>query len=263
MKNKRPQVKPEILRAPVSGFHLSAISKLKTMVSPGKKFLCRMLIIFFFVTIQFNAYCSEDLVSIQLYKNTMLFIGFNTNRASLIDNIKSENKERTTLRMEKGLADSSYVSFGFPLSKKSYLRHQDGEIRLTPYEDDTLFKGDATFIEVPGLADPGNPDLVSFKASNIGDMFIVNKDWKLFVAGFEDTMEYKENATFRIVAPNWDGTNPTTEFHDESIQAEPAPKELSNFLMLLVLGTIAIALNLVATRYRDKAKGTSKNYPFS
>jgi hypothetical protein len=216
----------------------------------------RILIMFsiiFGIMAQHQLYCDGELISIESFNYPGMFIGFYTYEASLFDNYKEKNKEYTTFRVAPGLANFSNISFKFPLAENYYLRHQDGQIRLTVFEDEQLFKSDATFIKVPGLAHPENPDLVSFQAYNLPDMYIRIRDSKLYLELNDESVSFKESATFRILPPNWDGLNPKAKMH-ELTRPMLEPREATNFSMLLVLGVLAIALSLFATRLRDKKK---------
>lgn len=64
---------------------------------------------------------------------------------------------------------SIYLSFSLSSSPKAFLRHYDGQIKLSKNDDSDLFKKDATFKLIPN---PHEPNTYAFQATNLRDMFI-------------------------------------------------------------------------------------------
>jgi hypothetical protein len=92
-----------------------------------------------------------------------------------------------------------------------YLRHQNFEFHLQQASDDQLFKEDATFRIVPGIA---NGDFVTLESYNYPGHYIYwTSDWKLRLGDFfydmPDYMKWqpaaqalwRQAATFRVVDP--------------------------------------------------------------
>jgi Alpha-L-arabinofuranosidase B (ABFB) domain len=75
-----------------------------------------------------------------------------------------------------------------------FLRHRDFRVHLEgpAGENDRQFAADATFLLVPGLADP---DAISLQASNFDDRFLRHRDFHLFVEPLESP-EATRDATF-------------------------------------------------------------------
>jgi hypothetical protein len=81
-----------------------------------------------------------------------------------------------------------------------FLRHRDFWVHLEgpAGPNDRQFAEDATFLLVPGLADP---DAVSFQASNFDDRFLRHRDFHLVVEPLEST-EAARDATFVQQSPS-------------------------------------------------------------
>ncbi|MGM7722829.1 AbfB domain-containing protein [Metabacillus sp. Hm71] len=97
-------------------------------------------------------------------------------------------------------AEGQLRSINFPTH---YLRHQNFRLKLhTIYDapDWNLRYLDSTFTMVPGLADPTNPELVSFRSKNFPDRFIRHRNFNLWVESVNDDLGRKD-ATFRRRGP--------------------------------------------------------------
>ena len=69
-------------------------------------------------------------------------------------------------RVVKGLANNSgYVSFASVNFPGYYLRHRNFVFELAPYDGSPQFAADATFKEVPGLADTGAASFQAYSDS--------------------------------------------------------------------------------------------------
>jgi hypothetical protein len=107
------------------------------------------------------------------------------------------SRNDATFRIAPGLAGSciSLESRNFP---NHFLRHQDWRIRLAPREDSALFRQDATFCLVPGLADGAG---VSFESVGAKGHFIRHRNNELWVDRHDGSDLYKKDATFLITQP--------------------------------------------------------------
>jgi len=115
---------------------------------------------------------------------------------------------------------------------------------------------DATFRKVPGLIKPSDPTLVSFESINYPNHFIRHKNFILYIDPSDGSDLFKQDATFKIVPPNWDGKNPVSKLPKKK-KPMMDPKQTANLIMLIVLGTIAIVLSIVMTRIRETRKKSS------
>jgi hypothetical protein len=85
-------------------------------------------------------------------------------------------------------------SMNFP---DRFLRHRDFRIHLEGPAggNDTLFTQDSTFVMVRGLADPGNPNTVSFRSVNFPDRYLRHRNFSLFLEP-RDSPSLAPDATF-------------------------------------------------------------------
>jgi hypothetical protein len=121
-------------------------------------------------------------------------LGEKTSISSRLDKLDS------TFALRPGLADNrNYVSFESYNYLGRFLRHQDYRIKLNEETSDQLFKEDATFKIVHGLADS---HAVSFQSYNYPDLYIRHKDGHLYVNKNDGSKLFKEDATFYITEPN-------------------------------------------------------------
>jgi hypothetical protein len=109
-----------------------------------------------------------------------------------------------TFAIIPGLSDSRYASFESLNYPGNYLRHQNARLKLNNSDDDgsryKTLKEDATFKIVPGLADL---NAVSFESVNYPGTFIRHRKGDLYVEADDGGSSFKEDATFRIVAPRY------------------------------------------------------------
>ncbi|MGD9156466.1 MAG: AbfB domain-containing protein [Bacillota bacterium] len=99
-------------------------------------------------------------------------------------------------RMVPGLADSNgYVSFESLAYPGYYLRHYDYDLRLDANNGADIFKADATFKQVAGLADSG---YVSFQSYNYPNRYLRHYNYCLKLDPISSTLE-KQDATFKII----------------------------------------------------------------
>jgi hypothetical protein len=204
-----------------------------------------------FLIINFQAFTQGKLVSLQSFNFTDHYIGCKQEDGRMYPLNEQEDREFTTWRLVPGLADKSLVSFLSPLVDDSYFRHFNFMIKLNPRSLESLFMNDATFRQVPGLAKPNDPAFVSFESYNYPNHFIRHKNFILYIDPNDGSDLYKQDATFRIVPPNWDGKNPVSK-----IPKKPKPmmdaKQAANTIILVVLGAAAMALSYIITRIREK-----------
>lgn len=115
------------------------------------------------------------------------------------------DKEDATFRIVPGLADggytlvsdSRYVSFESLNCPGHYLRHRHYKIRLDPHSYDRLYREDATFRIVPGLADN---TWFSFESYNYPGYYIRCRNYRLNIEKGNNN-RFKTDATFDLVSP--------------------------------------------------------------
>ena len=102
-----------------------------------------------------------------------------------------------TFRRVPGLAGkgSSFESVNFP---GHFLRHQNFRLKLAKFVDQKLFREDATFYFVKGLADPNGR---SFESFNFPKHYIRHRDFELMISPYDDSDLFRKDATFKQVAP--------------------------------------------------------------
>src|SRR6185295_3356207 len=93
-----------------------------------------------------------------------------------------------------GLADSSAVSFQSVNYPGYYLRHQNYDFVLAPYDGTARFQADATFRQVPGLA---SSSWSSFQSYNFPDRYIRHYAYQLRLDPIT-TATGRGDATFRV-----------------------------------------------------------------
>ncbi|MFI5297176.1 MAG: AbfB domain-containing protein [Polyangiales bacterium] len=86
-------------------------------------------------------------------------------------------KQDVTFRRVSGLAGGASVSFESVNYPGTFLRHQNGRIKLATSDATSLFKQDASFHEVAGLAGSGT----SFQSVNFPDRYLRHCSGKLFI----------------------------------------------------------------------------------
>jgi len=116
------------------------------------------------------------------------------------------DRKDATFRIVPGLAENQYPSLQKEyISLQSvnypgyYLRHQNYTVKLHKYSDDDLFKKDATFRLIPGLADRTWSSLESL---NYPGFCIRHKDFKLNLGKGNGDL-FRKDATFKILSPPW------------------------------------------------------------
>ncbi|HVY32629.1 MAG TPA: AbfB domain-containing protein [Polyangiaceae bacterium] len=105
-------------------------------------------------TASFSAYSFPD--QYVRYIDNKAFIG-------PIDMASLAEQETASFEITPGLWDVSCSSFRAVNKIGAFLRHANSRVYLNPASDEPLFLADATFCEVPGLADPAG---VTFRSSN-------------------------------------------------------------------------------------------------
>lgn len=103
----------------------------------------------------------------------------------------------STFRIDPGLAGKciSLESHNYP---GQFLRHQAWRIKLAANDNSDLFKQDATFCMVPGLASSTG---VSFESVNNPHHFIRHRNGELWVDDFDGTDLFRADATFNVTNP--------------------------------------------------------------
>jgi alpha-L-arabinofuranosidase B-like protein len=102
-----------------------------------------------------------------------------------------------TFRLVPGLAGRcrSFESVNYP---GHFLRHQNYRLKLAKQTDDQLFKEDATFCAVWGLADSQGR---SFESVNFPKHYIRHSNFELWLGKSDGSRLFKKDATFIISRP--------------------------------------------------------------
>jgi hypothetical protein len=79
-----------------------------------------------------------------------------------------------------------------------FLRHQGSRLKLAPFADDQLFRQDASFCMVPGLADV---NATSFESVNYPHHFVRHRNFELWLDPFDGSDLFRRDATFRSASP--------------------------------------------------------------
>jgi hypothetical protein len=93
-----------------------------------------------------------------------------------------------------------------------FLRHQDYRLKLAKRTDDELFKQDATFCVVSGLA---NSDGRSFESVNFPHHYIRHSNFELWLGKADGSPLFAKDATFII--------SPPLTVHPPSVVIDPGP----------------------------------------
>ena len=103
----------------------------------------------------------------------------------------------STFRVVPGLAGKciSLESQNYP---NQFLRHQGWRIKLAPREESELYKNDATFCMVPGLASSSG---VSLESASNPQHFIRHRGGELWLDRFDGSDLNRADATFNVTNP--------------------------------------------------------------
>jgi Alpha-L-arabinofuranosidase B (ABFB) domain len=103
-----------------------------------------------------------------------------------------------TFRGVPGLAGKgwSFESERFP---GHFWRHENSRLKLRKFQDNKLFRADATFYYKRGLADRINGR--SFESFNFPRHYIRHRNFELMISPFENSDSFKGDATFMRVVP--------------------------------------------------------------
>lgn len=140
---------------------------------------------------------APPLVSLESYKFKKKYMSHLDGLGRLSPVKTKSERQLATLYLAPGLADANLLSF-LPHNQFGFFRHQDGRIRV--HEDDwsDLFRKDATFRRVPGLADKS---WLTFESLNFPGAYLRQRNNELWVEKSDGTRRFAEDATFRIVDP--------------------------------------------------------------
>ncbi|KAM3108834.1 AbfB domain-containing protein [Phormidesmis sp. 146-33] len=107
-------------------------------------------------------------------------------------------KGDASFKIVPGLAGrcKSFESFNYP---GHFLRHQNYRLKLAKRTNERLFREDATFCIVNGLANSKASS--SFESVNFSKHYIRHTDFELRLSPFEDSKLFREDATFIITGP--------------------------------------------------------------
>ncbi len=109
-------------------------------------------------------------------------------------------KQDASFKVVRGLADGSCYSFESLNFPGTFLRHIAFRISKADNDGSAVFKADATFCARAGLDGSGN---VSLESLNYPNYFIRHRNAEVWLDSFEDTADYRTNATWHIAAPLW------------------------------------------------------------
>jgi hypothetical protein len=129
-------------------------------------------------------------------------------------------RKDATFRIVQGLAGKcrSFESVNYP---GHFLRHQNYRLKLAKQTSDQLFKEDATFCFVGGLA---SSEGRSFESVNFPKHYIRHSNFELWLAKSDGSQLFKKDATF-IVSPPLTVHPPASGPMDPGTNQIPAPRE--------------------------------------
>ncbi len=117
-------------------------------------------------------------------------------RAKLVTAVTDEDRRAAAFSLVPGLCDPAKVSFESVLNPGRFLRHRSFKLFCEAYEGTELFREDATFARVPGLATRG-AKLASFTSANF-DKRVLQRRGELLVLESAIDDEAKAAATFVV-----------------------------------------------------------------
>ena len=108
-----------------------------------------------------------------------------------------------SFRIVPGLADKNCISFEATNVRDHYFKHAFSRVVLAKRLDEKKFREDATFCVVPGLRKTARSGTgsVSLRSFNFPDRYIRHRDFELWLDPFENTTQYRDDATFFMVRP--------------------------------------------------------------
>jgi hypothetical protein len=111
-----------------------------------------------------------------------------------------------TFKLVPGLAGkgTSFESVNYP---GYFLRHENFRLKLAKLTDTKLFREDATFYFVPGLA---SSEAVSFESFNFPKHYIRHFNFELWVNPFDGSDVFRKDATFIRLPPAGETIDPGT-----------------------------------------------------
>ena len=106
-------------------------------------------------------------------------------------------RKDASFRIVPGLGGrcASFESLNYP---GHFLRHQNFRLKLARRTDEELFRQDATFCIVAGLADSAG---VSFESVNLPRHYIRHRNSELLLIPYDGYDLYRKDATFRATQP--------------------------------------------------------------
>lgn len=147
----------------------------------------------------FESYTEQGFES---YSNPLYFIRYVANgtvftaEISLITSPQEQSESNFWLK--EGLADNTFVSFEPNWKPGYYLRQSNYRIYLDHNDGTPLFRADATFKQVPGLASNDPPNF-SYQSFNYPNFYLRQKDFHMWIHENDGTDTFKRDATFRTV----------------------------------------------------------------
>jgi hypothetical protein len=117
------------------------------------------------------------------HRNSLLYI------EPAIDTLSAND---SAFKVVRGLAGScnSFESRNYP---GFYIRHQNYRLKISKFENQDLFRKDATFCIRPGLAAPNG---VSFESVNFPGHFMRHSDFELRIQQNDGGPYFKKDATY-------------------------------------------------------------------
>ena len=144
-------------------------------------------------------------VSLQSFNFPDRFIR-HRNSLGFVEPIPDElGKNDATFRIVSGLASDRCVSFESHDYPNQFLRNQAFRLTLAQFSDDPSFRKDATFCMVPGFAGDATTSFESFNYPSSlwrrDGRYIRHRNFELWLDRFDDTDQFKKDATFKITSP--------------------------------------------------------------
>lgn len=140
-----------------------------------------------------------NVVSLQSFNYRTFFIRHRNYLGEISPVSSLLDRRDGTFRMVEGLSNAAqgFVSFESVNYPRYFLRHENFELKLHHYADNQLFRDDATFRMVPGLA---NPSWFSFESHNFPGHYIRHQNYRLHIGDVANAdIYFREDATFQTI----------------------------------------------------------------
>lgn len=165
-----------------------------------------LLLIILTVILPWYGFGGNLSASFESYDFPGWYIGVQNEEAILMRLDSEINKEYTTFNLVSGFADENHLSLQSAVDMNYYLRRENRDVMLHENSTWMMYKENATFQVVPGLADIHNPNCITIKSWRYPAKVVHHKYGKIFMEESDGSEVFKKSATFIIKPPNWNGT---------------------------------------------------------